>query len=216
VSGAEVFVLTWREGLLSRFGHDLRLRMRRFEIELEDGSVRARFVLASLTVDGAIVGGRIDPAAISASDRRDIERTIVNDVLPVRRHPDAIFEGRADASDRAPAVSGKLTLGGRTIALAPFFVLERDGAWRAGRAGAVALRHRALPRARRRAQGARPRPHRARAAAGGGGRAEPGNGILARRVSRERAPPTQRLRPETIMYSPEMCAGAGGWCERST
>ena len=80
--------------------HDLRLRVTSFEIDVSGMSVSARFDAASLRVECAVVDGRDAPHALSEGDRRKIERTIQDDVLAARRHPDIRFR-----SQRASPVS---------------------------------------------------------------------------------------------------------------
>ncbi len=112
-SSADCRVFTYKEGPLSPFGHDLELRVGRFTVEVADDrqSVEARFGSGSLTVVGALVGGRTDPAALSARDRASIEATIAADVLQSRRHPEIRFQSTAVTDDE---VRGTLTLTGRS------------------------------------------------------------------------------------------------------
>src|SRR5262249_31938193 len=57
-------------------------------------------------------------------DRAKIERTMADDVLELRRHPVATFEGSIDRATMR--VVGKLSLHGRTVEL-PAFVVRDDG-----------------------------------------------------------------------------------------
>lgn len=103
-------VYTYKDGLLSRLAHDLRLHVARFGVALADGRVRVRVDPVSARVDGVPRGETIDPDAISIRDRRTIEATIVRDVLgggPL------LFEGAVAAE----SVRGRLTMNGREAAL---------------------------------------------------------------------------------------------------
>jgi hypothetical protein len=109
---AEVLVLVRREGLLSAVGHDVALRVGRFEIEVDEGApptaLRARFDPSSLEVVSAIRGDREVPG-LSAADRQQIERN-VHDVLRPDLHP-AITFSAVTGPDTA---TGELTLHGVT------------------------------------------------------------------------------------------------------
>jgi hypothetical protein len=110
---AAIEVFTFRRGLLSRFGHDLRLALHGFTIELAATQVTASFDLRSLQVLGAVAEHGSAARALSASDKAQIERAMNQDVLRVRANPNARLE--AELSRLSPArfrVSGSLTLHG--------------------------------------------------------------------------------------------------------
>jgi len=122
-------VFTFREGLLAAAGHDLKLRLERFEIEADGHSVRARFEAGSLRVVAALRAGREDAAALSERDRREIERTCAREVLEARLFPEIIFSsneippraerpreiGFTSNEISADAVRGTLLLHGREL-----------------------------------------------------------------------------------------------------
>ena len=109
---AKIQVFTYKDGLLARLAHDLRLSLGRFEVVREGDEVRGRFWPGSLTVDG-VVGrdGAVDTTALSASDRNKITGNIAEHVLAVARHPEATFVGKIVEGERA--IDGTLTLVGR-------------------------------------------------------------------------------------------------------
>jgi len=86
-SRAECLVFTRKGGLLAGVGHDLKLRVERFEVVIDPDRLRGRFDSASLRVICASVGGQDAPGALSERDRREIEATIIREVLDARRHP---------------------------------------------------------------------------------------------------------------------------------
>lgn len=120
----QVHVFTFKDGLLARLAHDLQIRATDWEIAVDGDAVRGRFGLAGLRVDGAVERGRVADGVLSTADRAKIERTMADDVLLMRRHPDATFAGVLDRETRR--VTGKLTLHGRAIEIGPL-VLREDG-----------------------------------------------------------------------------------------
>lgn len=120
-------VLVFREGLLSAVGHDLLLRVERFELRAEPGaSVEGSFDPASLRVVGALRDGRPLPGALSAGDVRKIEEAIAREVLDVRRFPEIRFASTAVTARGAEAdVAGRLELHGTSRPL--LAVVRRAG-----------------------------------------------------------------------------------------
>jgi polyisoprenoid-binding protein YceI len=132
-SAAQVFVYTFKEGLLSLVAHDLKLRFTRFHIDLDlpAGRLEGRFDAASLVTECAMRDGAPAHSVLSAKDRRDIEDNIRKDVLDHRRHPEIRFA--ATAIQEGPSgyqVSGRLSLQGRERPIA-FAVTRRGGTLRA-------------------------------------------------------------------------------------
>lgn len=119
---ASVLVFTFKEGLLARLAHDLQIRATDWEIVVDGDAVRGRFALAGLRVDGAVEHGRLVLGVLSVGDKGKIERTMADDVLELRRFPEAMFAGTLDRA--ALRVSGKLALHGRTFEVTPFAVRE--------------------------------------------------------------------------------------------
>ena len=124
-STAECLVLTYKAGLLAGMAHDLKLRVERFEIALDDEGIRARFDAASLRVVCAQAGGRDDVGALSERDRREIEAAIVRDVLDAKRHPAIEFRSRTVAPGAGAGIEGILSIRGRDRPLT--LELRRDG-----------------------------------------------------------------------------------------
>ncbi|RMG10453.1 MAG: YceI family protein [Deltaproteobacteria bacterium] len=111
---AEVYVYTFKEGLLSPVAHDLKLRAAAFEIAVEGEKVRASFDPARIEVVSAMRDGRPDPEALSAHDRAEIERNIRRSVLEVERYPEIRFEGTFSREGESAEVYGQLHLHGVT------------------------------------------------------------------------------------------------------
>jgi hypothetical protein len=100
-SNSECFVFTEKAGLFSAAAHDLKLRVERFEIEVERAAVQARFDASSLRVVCAMSSGREDPGALSERDRRDIEATIARSILDAPGHPFISFHSSSVVADGA-------------------------------------------------------------------------------------------------------------------
>jgi polyisoprenoid-binding protein YceI len=119
-SNAECTVLTFKEGLLSKIAHDLRIRIGKFEIEVDDATraVRARFDTSSLAVVTARQKSADAPSLLAMSDKRRIEATIRDDVLHSAKHPEATFASKeVRATGESFEVNGELALHGKTRAL---------------------------------------------------------------------------------------------------
>lgn len=89
---AQCRVLTFKEGLLSRVAHDLELDVRRFEVELDNGTVRATFDPTSLVVLHALKNGSPDTGALSEKDKAQIMENLRKSVLHPERFPEIRFE----------------------------------------------------------------------------------------------------------------------------
>ena len=106
-------VYTFKRGLLSKVAHDLRLRLDRFEVDSDGERVKGRFWPETLVVEGAIVDGRLDPGALSDSDRRDILRNVRESILQTTRHPELRFEGTVFRGTDTLQLRGELEMLGR-------------------------------------------------------------------------------------------------------
>jgi hypothetical protein len=103
---AVLHVYTFKEGMLSRLAHDLRLSVPRFAVSLEGGRILASFDPTSAQVDGTMARGALQAGTLSAADRKSILRTVTTEVLGagvVR------FEGTLEPGAPVHAV-GRLTL----------------------------------------------------------------------------------------------------------
>ncbi len=107
---AEIQVFTFKDGLLARLAHDLRLSLRRFELRRAGETISGTFWPGSLVVDGAVSKGRVDATGLSEGDRRSIAGNIA-EVLQVGRFPEVTLTGQVTAGRFA----GTLTLVGRTL-----------------------------------------------------------------------------------------------------
>jgi len=111
-TGCKVYILTYKEGLLSPIAHDLKIRVERFDIsyDREGERVVGVFDSASLKVVCAMRDGTEAHTALSDADKAKIERNIARDVLATRRHPSVKFKGRVDRTTAALRLLGTLTV----------------------------------------------------------------------------------------------------------
>ncbi len=112
---SECLVFVYKEGLLSKLAHDLKLQVDRFSIEYDEAERRvvATFDPSSFQVVCAMADGKDDPSALSSGDKKKILANLSKDVLHARKHPEIQFE----SSEVTPqgdgfVVQGQLTLHG--------------------------------------------------------------------------------------------------------
>ncbi len=113
---ARCHVFTFREGLLSRFGHDLELAVTRFDVRVNETvrSVDASFDAASLRVVRALRDGVEVPGGLSESDRRTIEDDVRRVVLETSKYPEIRFRStRVVTVESGFDVTGRLALHGQ-------------------------------------------------------------------------------------------------------
>lgn len=117
-NNAECSVFTFKEGLLSPVAHDLRLKVTRFSVTVDDAAaaVVASFDAASLVVDTPMKDGVENPSALSAADKAKIETQIREEVLHSRKYPEVTFRSRSllARADGGYDFTGELTLHGVT------------------------------------------------------------------------------------------------------
>ncbi|MBK8254466.1 MAG: YceI family protein [Polyangiaceae bacterium] len=116
---ADVLVFTYKEGLLSAVAHDLKIRVTRFSIHIDDEThaISATFDPSSLQVVSAMKDGQEAHSTLSQSDKHKIEENIVNDVLHPKKHPQIQFKSTKVAEDEGGTgyhVTGQLSLHGKT------------------------------------------------------------------------------------------------------
>jgi hypothetical protein len=113
LTDGRIQVFTFKRGLLSKVAHDLCLGLQRFEVRTDGEHVTGRFFLDSLHVEGAVKNGELDADALSDADKREIVGNIRDSILHTEKHPEAVFEGRAQKIAEGWRVHGVLELVGR-------------------------------------------------------------------------------------------------------
>lgn len=116
-------LFVFKEGLLSRLGHDLRLSVECFEMTLETGNLVGRFDTRTIRVDGAMKKGSLDPGGLSSRDKAKVEKTVHKEILQVDRYPEVVLEASMDPRGDCAEVRGSLTILGRRRALNPARVI---------------------------------------------------------------------------------------------
>lgn len=127
-TGVTMEVFTYKEGLLSKIAHDLRIVAPNPKVQFDGESLKARIDLRELRVASAQKNGRDSPS-LSDGDKKKILKSLHNDSLKTRRHPEAVYEAKARFTDDTHAeLEGKLTLHGTTRDF-PISLTQRDGRW---------------------------------------------------------------------------------------
>lgn len=127
---ADVLVFTFKEGLLSAVAHDLKIRVTKFSVSVDEATnaIDATFDATSLRVVTAMKDGHDARGALSEGDKKKIEENLAGDVLRVKKFPSIRFVSTSvqeDESGTGYRVRGKLTLCGQTQEVS--FVSRSDG-----------------------------------------------------------------------------------------
>ena len=124
-----VRVFTFKEGLLSRFAHDLQMALTEFHLEFSEGKLSGVFQTRAIVVEGAIREGKLDPKLLSAGDCKKILKNVRTEVLLSDRYPDARFEASVSSDDDGIRLDGALTLIGRRVAIPTVRPVHVGNAW---------------------------------------------------------------------------------------
>jgi polyisoprenoid-binding protein YceI len=114
---SECLLFSFKDGLLARLAHDLKLQVERFSIEVDDSTrqIKATFDPSSIQAVCAQVDGRDDQSTLSKGDKKKIYDNVTKDVLRVRKYPEIRFDstnvvGRGEGF----AVEGALQIHGKS------------------------------------------------------------------------------------------------------
>jgi polyisoprenoid-binding protein YceI len=114
---SECLLFSFKDGLLARLAHDLKLQVERFSIEVDDSTreIKATFDPSSIQVVCAQNDGRDDPSTLSKGDKKKIHDNVTKDVLRVRKHPEIRFDS-TNVVQRGEgfAVEGALQMHGKS------------------------------------------------------------------------------------------------------
>jgi hypothetical protein len=123
-------VYAFREGAFSALGHDLKLQVADFTVEIgADLAIRASARTDSVRVVGVLRNGQtdsVDERLPSPSDRESIERNVARDILESERYSQATFRStKVEAAGDGYSVVGLLDLHG--VVKEVRFAAERKG-----------------------------------------------------------------------------------------
>jgi polyisoprenoid-binding protein YceI len=114
---SECLLFSFKDGLLARLAHDLKLQVERFSIEVDDATrqIKATFDPSSIQVVCARVDGRDDLSTLSKGDKKKIYDNATKDVLRTRKHPEIRFDS-TNVVERGEgfAVEGTLQMYGKS------------------------------------------------------------------------------------------------------
>ncbi|MBF0254033.1 MAG: YceI family protein [Candidatus Omnitrophica bacterium] len=125
-SVVDCFVYTYKDGLLARLAHDLKLQIKDFKIQVseEEGpatkshwGVRVKAVLRAESIRSltAMKDGAESPETLKKKDHADIEKNIAEHVLKPAKFPEIVFEStEVLGTVEKPQTKGNLTLCGVT------------------------------------------------------------------------------------------------------
>ena len=108
-----VDLYTFKEGLLSRVAHDLKLSLGRFELTSADGGLTFVGWPDSIEVTGVMRGGRVYPDQLSGRDKNTIRSHIQRDILRTGQFETVEFTGQLGAT----GVTGDLKMLGQSRAI---------------------------------------------------------------------------------------------------
>lgn len=116
-NASTVALWTYKEGLLSKMAHDLKIRIDGWKapLERENGSFKVDVVIPvdGLHVAGQVKGDQVTPMA--DKDHADIDKSMRTKVLDAAKFPEIRYEGAGAAPTSGEMrVDGKLTLKGKT------------------------------------------------------------------------------------------------------
>jgi hypothetical protein len=123
---ASITLYTFKEGLLSKLAHDLRLSVTRFEIRARGTEISARFEPRSLRVDGVVKDGKLLRNEPSESDKQKIQSNMLDDVLRANDYNEIKFVGRTPSREPPFTIDGELTLCGVTKPIGTVLMLRGE------------------------------------------------------------------------------------------
>lgn len=129
-SQIELFVFTFKEGLLSKVAHDLKIKAKSLDVSVDGDHVHASIDPQGLEIVCARKDGRDAHGTLSGGDKRKIIKSMHEDVLHSKRHPAVTFHGTIESREKdgfeitALSVQGELSLHGATKPLTLSFARE--------------------------------------------------------------------------------------------
>ena len=128
---AECLIFSFKDGLLSRVAHDLKIQVDRFEVKVDEESkaIEATFEVGSMRVICARKDGRDEKGTLSRGDIKKIQGNITKDVLNAKKQPQVKFVSSSVSEEGDSAtLEGTLTMNGRSKSIRTT-ATKRDGKW---------------------------------------------------------------------------------------
>jgi hypothetical protein len=125
---ASCHVYTFKAGLLAAVGHDLKLAVGQFDVQLDGSQVKATFDPSTLQVVCAMKRGKERPGTLSADDKATIAQRTRDDVLASSLYPRIQFvSNSARQVGSTWHVEGTLELHGTTRRVSAVTSSDRGG-----------------------------------------------------------------------------------------
>lgn len=104
-----IHVYTFKEGLLAKLAHNLRLHVEDPHVERDGDCVAVSFHVNQLRVDGTIDrSGALNSTELTEANKADIQSNITREIFP--QSSEVTFRGRIEGA----RLTGDLTLAGQT------------------------------------------------------------------------------------------------------
>lgn len=128
---ARLFIYTYKDGLLAKLAHDLRLSIPAKITSAPEGKLNVALQLDQLQVDGVMRQGALQASELNDGQRADILKNAHESILESAKHPQVVVTGQASKQD-AQTISfrGELSFKGKTQPISSIAKLE-GGVWRA-------------------------------------------------------------------------------------
>lgn len=116
-SNSEVHLLSFKDGMLAKLAHDLKMKVERFQITVDDSTraIEATFDARSVALVCRRKDGQDDPSSFNVVETTAIHANVEKDVLESKKYPEVRFVSTAIADEAGGVrITGDLTLHGRT------------------------------------------------------------------------------------------------------
>lgn len=130
-SSAEVLIYSYKDGVLAKLAHDLKMKVGSFSLTVDDATkkIEATFDATSVTVVCRCKDGKDEPGGLNMIETAAINSNIEKDVLESKKHGQIRFVSTAvEADGEGYRVTGDLTLHGKTKSVRAN-VAQKAGRW---------------------------------------------------------------------------------------
>ncbi len=130
-STADVFIYSFKDGVLAKLAHDLKMKVGRFTLDVDDASKRieASFDATTVKVVCRRKDGQDDAHGFNMIEEGTINSNLEKDVLESKKFPDIRFVSSSVTTEGdGYRVQGDLTLHGKTRSIAAT-VRPQNGRW---------------------------------------------------------------------------------------